>query len=131
MNFLRSLFKKDQPSEIKASSGSPQVKELLLGLPVIKEQNISNYRQTIIRAESHPSMFVGSSNETAGFVAKMSEETERYILSSQGIARVEKRFLMNDYRVGEKILEIQYQQFWNNGTSSIYSRVHSQLVLER
>ena len=120
MNFIRNLFKKDQPSEIKASSESPQVKELLLGLPVIKEENISNYRQTIISAESHPSMFVGSTNETAGFVAKMSEETERFILSSQGIARVEKRFLMNDYRVGEKILEIQYQQFWNNGTSSIY-----------
>jgi len=121
MNFIRNLFKKDQPSEIKASSGSPQVKELLLGLPVIKEDNISNYRQTIISAESHPSMFVGLTNETAGFVAKMSEETERFILSSQGIARVEKRFLMNDYRVGERILEIQYQQFWNNGTSSIYS----------
>jgi len=120
MNILRSLFKKDQPGETRTSAGSPQVKELLLGLPVIEEENISNYRQTIIRAESHSSMYVGSANETAGFVAKMSEETERFILSSKGIARVEKRFLMNDYRIGKKILEIQYQQFWNNGTSSIY-----------
>jgi thiol:disulfide interchange protein len=105
---------------MKSSTGGQQVKELLLELPVIKEENISNYRQTIISTESHPSMFVGSTNETAEFVAKMSEETERFILSSQGIARVEKRFLMNNYRVGEQILEIQYQQFWNNGTSSIY-----------
>lgn len=97
------------------------VKELLLGLPVIKEENISNYRQTIIKAESHPSMYVGSTNETAGFVNQMAAETERFILSSQGIARVTKRFLMNNYRVGERILEIQYQQFWNNGASSIYS----------
>jgi hypothetical protein len=106
---------------MQSSTGGQQVIELLLELPVIKEENISNYRQTIISAESHPSMFVGSTNETAEFVAKMAAETERFILSSQGIARVEKRFLMNNFRVGEKILEIQYQQFWNNGTSSIYS----------
>lgn len=94
--------------------------KLLLDLPVIREENISNYRQTIVRAESHPSMFVGSTEETTEFVAKMSEETEKFILSCPGIDRVEKRFLMNEYRVGEKILEIQYQQFWKNGTSSIY-----------
>jgi hypothetical protein len=121
MKLLRSLFKKDQPSEIKAPSGVPQVKSLLLGLPVIKDEKISNYRQTIVSAESHLSMFVGSTNETVGFVAQMAAETENFILSSQGIARVEKQFLMNDYRVGERILEIQYQQFWNNGMSSIYS----------
>jgi len=106
---------------MQSSTGGQQVIELLLELPVIKEENISNYRQTIVSTESHPSMFVGSTNETAEFVAQMAAETERFIRSSQGIARVEKRFLMNNYRVGEKILEIQYQQFWNNGTSSIYS----------
>lgn len=121
MDFVKNLFKRDQPSETKASSENTKVKELLLGLPVIKQENISTYRQTIIRAESHPSIYIGSTQETARFVAKMAEETEKFILSCQGITRVEKRFLMNDYRVGARILEIQYQQFWNNGTSSIYS----------
>jgi len=116
MDFLHKVFGKKQ-----SNSNKSQVKKFLLGLPVVKEENISNYSQAIIRAESHPSMFMGSTDEAIGFVARMCEETEKFILSCEGITRVQNNFLINNYRVGEDILEIQYMQYWNNGTRSVYS----------
>jgi hypothetical protein len=109
------------PGETQASAIAAQVQTLLLELPVVNGEKIPEYRQTMLRAESHPSMFVGNTAQAVEFVTRMVAETEKFILSSQGITRIQKNYLKNSYRIGEKILEIQYQQFWQNGTSSVYS----------
>jgi len=96
-----------------------EISNRLLGLPIVDD--VPKSRQTIVRAESHPSVFIGSTKKTVIFVMKMMIETEKYILSRNGILRVEKNFLNNSYRVGKDILEIQYYQFWRNGASSVYS----------
>jgi len=115
---LRRLSKLKKPEDTIS-----RVKRILLKLPIIKEDNIAESRQRMINQSKpiHPSMFVGSTAETIDFITQMMKETETYILSCEGISSVEKAFLISNLPIKTDVLEIQYEQFWNDGTSVIYS----------
>ena len=51
----------------------------------------------------------------------MIQETEKYILTAEGIIKVDKVLLISDWPLGKPVLEIQYEQFWDNSTFNIYS----------
>lgn len=110
----------------KAKSGTEAIKTkiraLLQDLPVIEKEDISEYRQRIINyfTPPHPCMFSGSMGEATEFVTKMVQETESYILSCEGIIWVEKGFLISSLPISH-VLEIQYEQLWDDGSSAIYS----------
>jgi hypothetical protein len=50
----------------------------------------------------------------------MIKETEVFILKCNGIMNVGHNFPLNNHRIGKNILEIQYTQYRNNGTNSVY-----------
>ena len=110
-----------RPAE-KAEPKQLNLRALLQGLPVIQKENISDRRQRIMdfTTPPHPCMFSGSIDETMDFVAKMVRATESYILSCEGIVRVKRSFLVSSLPVSD-VLEIQYEQSWDDGTSAIYS----------
>jgi hypothetical protein len=100
-----------------------EIKELLNRLPIIEYESISECRQKMTNRSGaiHPSMYSGSLEKVVEFVLRMIQETEKYILASKGIINLEKVLLISDWPLGIPVLEIQYEQFWDNGTFNIYS----------
>jgi len=100
-----------------------KIKELLSELPIIEHESISECRQKMINQSGsiHPSMYIGSLKKTVRFVISMIQETENFILSCKGVIKVEKAFVISTWPTQKPVLEIQYEQFWDNGTSNVYS----------
>jgi len=100
-----------------------EIGNLLSELPVIERGQLEDYRKritTVFPATPHPPMFSGSTNETIEFVIKMVQQTEKYILSCEGMTKVRKSFVISSWPVST-VLEIQYDQYWEDGSSAIYS----------
>lgn len=97
-----------------------KIGRLLRDLSVIKEEQFKDYRKWITAITNQPSMFSGSTSEVIEFVTEMVQQTENYILSCEGIIRV-KRGVVLTGRPDIAILEIQYEQYWDDGSSAIYS----------
>jgi hypothetical protein len=114
--------KLEEKAESEADTIQLELRALLQDLPVIQKENISDCRQRIMAYTTppHPCMFSGSIDEAIDFVAKMVQATESFILSCEGIVRVKRAFLVSSVPVSD-VLEIQYEQFWDDGTSAIYS----------
>lgn len=112
--------KQKETVTLKLKSG-----RLLRDLSVIKEDKIEECRKWIIRVREHTSMFSGSTSEVIEFVTEMVQQTENYILSCEGISHVEKGFLLTSLGArgvrDTPVLEIQYDQYWQDGSSAIYS----------
>ena len=101
-----------------------QIKPILCNLPVIEDKYISECRQKMINQSKpiHPCLLSGSTNKVIDFVTRMVQETESYILSCKGITKVEKSFAtVCGWPIQKEVLVIQYDQFWKDGTSAIYS----------
>ena len=100
-----------------------RIKNLLSGLPIIEHESISECRQKMINQSGsiHPSMYIGSLEKTVEFVVSMIQETENLILRCRGIIKVEQAFGISTWPTQKPVLEIQYEQFWDNNTSNIYS----------
>lgn len=109
--------------EKEADGVISRIKRILLKLPIIKEDNIAESRHRMINQSKsiHPSMFVGQMDEAINFITQMIKKTEAYILSCEGITNVKMAFLISNWPIRNEVLEIQYEQFWNDGTSAIYS----------
>ncbi len=122
MAIFDGIFGKKEKAKSEADAIKLELRALLQDLPVIQKENISDYGQRIMdyTTPPHPCMFSGSIDEAIDFVAKMVRETESYILSCEGIIRVKRTFLISSLPVNN-VLEIQYEQFWDDGTSAIYS----------
>lgn len=97
-----------------------KIGRLLRDLSVIKEEQFKDYRKWITAITNQPSMFSGSTSEVIEFVTETVQQTENYILSCEGIIRV-KRGVVLTGRPDIAILEIQYEQYWDDGSSAIYS----------
>ncbi|MBN2044319.1 MAG: HEAT repeat domain-containing protein [Anaerolineales bacterium] len=99
-----------------------ELKSVLPGLTVIQKEVISKARQQIINFTSppHPLMFSGTLEDTADYAAIMVRQTENFIRSCKGITDVKHAFLITSMPV-RQVLEIQYEQFWDDGSSSIYN----------
>jgi len=121
----KKIIEKLSKSEFKDQKATDniklRIKTILCNLPVIEDENISECRQKMVTKSTHPSMFSGSTNKVIEFVTRMIQETESYILSCEGVMKVRKGFLISSWPIQKEVLEIQYEQFWNDGTSSIYS----------
>ncbi len=100
-----------------------KVKSILEKLPVIEDEDISECRQKMINQSGwvHPSMYQGSLDKVLVFVIRMIQETEHYIRSVEGIKKVEIACLINNWPIKKQVLEIEYEQFWDNNTSNVYS----------
>jgi len=120
---LEKLVKSEFKEQKETENIKSQIKSILRNLPVIGEEYISECRRKMVNQSKsiHPSMFSGSTNEVIDFVARMAQETESFILSCEGITKVKKVFAISIWPIGEEVLEIQYEKFWNDGNSSIYS----------
>jgi hypothetical protein len=124
MGFFSKIFGKNK--QIKSKSNidplHDSLRSLLRDLPVTKDKNVSDYQQKLIHfsGSKHPLMFEGSIDETIDFVVRMMEKTTSYILPIKGIIKLKRRFLISSLPV-DSVLEIQYDQYWNDGSSAIYS----------
>ena len=121
-NIKSKQFGKKEKAKSETNAIKTKFRALLQDLPVIEKENISEYRQKMINrcTPPHPCMFSGSMSETTDFVTKMVHETESYIRSCEGIIWVNKSFLISSLPVSD-VLQIQYEQFWDDGSSAIYS----------
>lgn len=110
-----------------------KIKETLSELPIIEQQSLSDLRQQMISqlGAIHPSMYKGSLKNTLNFVDRMIQETEGYILSCKGIVKVEKAFVISDWPIRKPVMEIQYEQFWDNKTSNVYSEHVMRIGIDR
>lgn len=97
-----------------------RISENLSQLSVVKEEQLKDYRKWITAITNHPSMFLGTTKEAIEFVTEMVQQTENYILSCEGIVQVKKGFILTGLH-DTAILEIQYDQYWDDGCSAIYS----------
>lgn len=115
--------KEKKPENEKQKETEPlklKIGRLLRDLSVIKEEQLKDYKKWITAITTQPSLFSGSTSEVIEFATEMVQQTENYILSCEGVTHVKKGFMLTG-RPDTAILEIQYDQYWDDGSSAIYS----------